>query len=145
MISTLHRFAAVVYRSAICNAEASLIMQQSSHGLDRLTQSVLYYPCESCMDALMGNSIFAWLFLDQPNNISGKRNQWCSFLVFVVQCFWFVIDWKEWSSSSDWIATRIINNKTTNHLPDFEPAGWLWTLKCLTCLVSSSAFVSIPW
>lgn len=64
--------AGIVYRSAICNAEASLIMQQSSHGLDRLTQSVLYYPCESCMDALMGNSIFAWLFLDQPNNILGK-------------------------------------------------------------------------
>lgn len=55
----------MVPRSTICNAEASLIMQQSSRGVDRLTQSVLYYPCGSCMDALMGNSIFVWLFLDR--------------------------------------------------------------------------------
>lgn len=68
----------MVPRSTICNAEASLIMQQSSHGVDRLTQSVLYYPCGSCMDALVGNSIFVWLFLDLGvgREISGSHS-WC--------------------------------------------------------------------
>lgn len=89
-------------------------MQQSSPGLDRLTQSVLYYPCESCMDALMGNSIFVWLFLDRWGQ--RERNQWFSFLVFVVQDCWFA-HWLKWMVLLFILDGNRNNKHKTSHCP----------------------------
>lgn len=47
----------------------------------------------------------------------GKRSQWFSFLVFVAQNCWVAIDWNEWSCSSDWMATEIINTKQATAKP----------------------------
>lgn len=99
-------------------------MQQSSQELDRLTQSVLYYPCESCMDALMGNSIFAWLFLDRPNNICGEEKS-VVLIPGVCGLELLVCHWLKWMVLLFRLDGNRSNKNKTSHAI-FEPAGWLW-------------------
>lgn len=93
--------------------------------MDRLTQSVLYYPCESCMDALMGNSIFAWLFLDRPNNIWGEEKS-VVLIPGVCGSGLLVCRWLKWMGLFFRLDGNRNKHKTSNCHDIFEPAGWLW-------------------